>query len=208
MAKRYELSDASWGLTKDLASPEQKWVAHAVMIVWYCMESCGFRARALLGVTCRNALGLAQRCISVFRDWRDDGTFSQMLDRLHIRLNQEGLIDLDTWMIDSTAVRATRASSGAGKGGPEEPLDHALGRSRGRLTTKIHMVCDANGVPLRSSCHRDKPAISPTPSRYWSRYEFPASRGDHANAVFGYWHTKAMTQNTCATTVIVTECSR
>ncbi len=35
------------------------------------------------------------------------------------------------------------------KGGPEEPLDHALGRSRGGLTTKIHMVCDANGVPLR-----------------------------------------------------------
>ena len=36
-----------------------------------------------------------------------------------------------------------------GKRGPEEPLDHALGRSRGGLTTKIHMVCDANGVPLR-----------------------------------------------------------
>jgi hypothetical protein len=27
------------------------------------------------------------------------------------------LIDLETWMIDSTAVRATRASSGAGKKG-------------------------------------------------------------------------------------------
>jgi hypothetical protein len=26
--------------------------------------------------------------------------------------------------------------------------DHALGRSRGGLTTKIHMLCDANGVPL------------------------------------------------------------
>ncbi|RMT11225.1 ISPs1a-2, partial [Pseudomonas coronafaciens pv. oryzae] len=51
------------------------------------------------------------------RDWRDDGTFERILERLHIRLNQEGLIDLDTWMIDSTAVRATRASSGAGKRG-------------------------------------------------------------------------------------------
>ncbi|KAA0946184.1 hypothetical protein FQ186_27370 [Pseudomonas sp. ANT_H14] len=27
------------------------------------------------------------------------------------------MIDLETWMIDSTAVRATRASSGAGKKG-------------------------------------------------------------------------------------------
>jgi transposase len=32
---------------------------------------------------------------------------------------------------------------------PEEPLDHALGRSCGGLTTKTHMLCDANGVPLR-----------------------------------------------------------
>jgi hypothetical protein len=53
-------------------------------------------------------------------------------------------------MIDSTAVRATRASSGAGKKkGFEEPQDHAFGRSRVGLTTKIYMLCDANGVPLR-----------------------------------------------------------
>lgn len=84
-----------------------------------------------------------------FRDWRDDDTFEQILERLHVRLNQEGLIDLDTWMIDSTVVRATRASSGTGKKGPKEPLDHALGRSRGGLTTKIHLVYDANGAPLR-----------------------------------------------------------
>lgn len=36
-----------------------------------------------------------------------------------------------------------------GKRGPEEPVDHELGRSRGGLTIKIHMICDANGVPLR-----------------------------------------------------------
>ncbi len=76
--------------------------------------------------------------------------FDRILERLHIRLNQEGLIDLDTWMIDSTAVRATQASSGAGKkGGPEEPVEHALGRSRGGLTTKTHLICDANEIPLR-----------------------------------------------------------
>ncbi len=40
-----------------------------------------------------------------------------MLKRLHIKLNEQGLTDLETWMIDSTAVRATRASSGAGKKG-------------------------------------------------------------------------------------------
>jgi transposase len=57
-----------------------------------------------------------------FRDWRNHGTFDLMLKRLHIKLNEQGLIDLETWMIDSTAVRATRASSGAGeKGGLMNP---------------------------------------------------------------------------------------
>ncbi len=52
-----------------------------------------------------------------FRDWRNHGAFDQILKRLHIKLNEQGLIDLETWMIDSTAVQATRASSGAGKQG-------------------------------------------------------------------------------------------
>lgn len=51
------------------------------------------------------------------RDWRNRGVFDRMLKRLHLRLNEHGLIDLQTWMIDLTAVRATRASSGSGKNG-------------------------------------------------------------------------------------------
>ena len=31
---------------------------------------------------------------------------------------------------------------------PEEPEDHALGRSRGGFSTKIHVLCDAAGHPL------------------------------------------------------------
>lgn len=34
------------------------------------------------------------------------------------------------------------------KGDPEEPDDHALGRSRGGFSTKIHLICDANGYPI------------------------------------------------------------
>lgn len=52
-----------------------------------------------------------------FRIWRNRGTFDQMLKRLHLKLNDQGLLDLQIWMIDSTAVRATRASPGAGKKG-------------------------------------------------------------------------------------------
>lgn len=31
---------------------------------------------------------------------------------------------------------------------PEEPSDHALGRSRGGFSTKIHILCDGHGYPL------------------------------------------------------------
>lgn len=34
------------------------------------------------------------------------------------------------------------------KGDPTEPADHALGRSRGGFSTKIHLLCDRHGHPL------------------------------------------------------------
>lgn len=34
------------------------------------------------------------------------------------------------------------------KSDPREPLDHALGRSRGGFSTKLHLVCDSEGHPL------------------------------------------------------------
>lgn len=54
-----------------------------------------------------------------FRQWRDDGTFDAVLARLQLKLREDGLMDLDTWMIDSTAVRATRAASGGGNKGDQ-----------------------------------------------------------------------------------------
>jgi putative transposase len=48
-------------------------------------------------------------------------------------------------MIDSTIVRAHQQSA-TGKGGAK---DQALGRSQGGLSTKIHMLADTFGRPLR-----------------------------------------------------------
>lgn len=31
---------------------------------------------------------------------------------------------------------------------PNEPEDHALGRSRGGFSTKVHLICDATGCPI------------------------------------------------------------
>jgi transposase len=49
-----------------------------------------------------------------------------------------------THLIDSTIVKAHKAAAGA-SGGQE---NHGIGRSRGGLTTKIHMTLDERGVPL------------------------------------------------------------
>ena len=41
-----------------------------------------------------------------------------------------------------------RRRRGGKKGDPNEPPDHALGRSRGGYGTKINLVCDSGAVPL------------------------------------------------------------
>ena len=51
-------------------------------------------------------------------------------------------------MIDATIVRAHQHSAGARK---KPIVNQAIGRSRGGLTTKIHMVVDALGNPLAFS---------------------------------------------------------
>ena len=117
MVKRYELPDAAWELISDLVSPEQK--------MGRPRRDDRLMLNGILWVLCSGAawrdlperFGPWSTVYQRFRGWRNQGTFDQMLKRLHLRLNEQGLIDLQTWMIDSTAVRTTRASSGAGKKG-------------------------------------------------------------------------------------------
>jgi len=42
-----------------------------------------------------------------------------------------------------------RSGPSAGRDGKKGGADHCLGRSRGGLTTKIHVVVDAQGLPIR-----------------------------------------------------------
>ncbi|SHJ67994.1 ISPs1, transposase OrfA [Pseudomonas luteola] len=117
MARRYELPDAAWELIADLFSREQK--------MGRPRHDDRLMLNGILWVLCSGAawrdmperFGPWSTVYQRFREWRDDGTFNQALERLHLRLNQQGMIDLNTWMIDSTAIRATRAASGAGKKG-------------------------------------------------------------------------------------------
>lgn len=51
--------------------------------------------------------------------------------------------------VDSTIMRAHHHAAGARRGGTDnEPADHALGRSRGGWTTKLHLACEQGLKPL------------------------------------------------------------
>ena len=93
-----------------------------------------------------------------FNAWRKDGTWVRQVTSLLDELDDKGLIDHDLWCVDGSVIRASRAAAGAKKqassprklGGRKqtqlrEPLDHALGRSRGGFGTKIHLVCESHG---------------------------------------------------------------
>ena len=60
--------------------------------------------------------GPCQSAYHCYRTWTKDGSIDRILERLQIRLNAEGLMDLGTWFADSTNVRASRAAAGAKKG--------------------------------------------------------------------------------------------
>ncbi|MFF9819857.1 IS5 family transposase [Streptomyces sp. NPDC014006] len=84
-----------------------------------------------------------------FRRYALDGIFTRALQQMQARADAAGDID---WLvqIDSTIVRAHQHAAATGRGirRQDEPDDHALGRSRGGLTTKIHLACDGRGRPL------------------------------------------------------------
>ncbi|MFE5537106.1 IS5 family transposase [Streptomyces sp. NPDC056492] len=86
---------------------------------------------------------------SRLRMWAIDGTWERVFAALLAQADAED--DLD-WVVavDSTVVRAHQHAAGARQKGPGRASrnDHALGRSRGGLTTKIHLAADGNCRPL------------------------------------------------------------
>lgn len=150
MAKLYELSDEVWIVVADLLTEthgrgrprlSDRLVLDGVL--WVLCSGAAWRDLP-------ERFGPWSKVYQRFRVWRNHGTFDQMLKRLHLRLNEQGLIDVQT--LDDRLNCCTCNSSlfwRREKRGPDEPADHALGRSRGGLTTKIHMLCDVNGTPLR-----------------------------------------------------------
>nr|WP_280526693.1 IS5 family transposase [Streptomyces glebosus] len=96
---------------------------------------------------------------TLFRRWQIDGTWARVLKKLQVKADAAGHIEWEV-SVDSTVCRAHQHAAGARKRGltvragraPEglaaEPDDHGLGRSRGGLSTKLHLAADASGHVL------------------------------------------------------------
>jgi transposase len=121
----------------------------------------GIRWRVRTGAPWRDVparYGPWQAVYGLFRRWQRDGTWARVIAGLQAAADASGLI---CWQVnvDSTICRAHQHATGArrqggrqrelpGGIGPAEPADHGLGRSRGGLSTKIHLACKQGQKPL------------------------------------------------------------
>ncbi|MGQ4442057.1 IS5 family transposase [Streptomyces violaceoruber] len=147
--RRHELTDAEWELLAPLiprAATGRPRVSDRQVIN-------GMVYKIRTGISWRDLperYGPWKTVCTRFRRYAPDGVFARSLQQVQAEADAAGDID---WLvqIDSTIVRAHQHAAATGrKGGTtgDEPDDHALGRSRGGLTTKIHLACDGRGRPL------------------------------------------------------------
>ena len=146
---RHRLTDQPWELVEDLFPPpartgrprrDRREILDG--IVWILRTGAPWRDLP-------SEFGPWATVWDLFDTWNRDGRLETILSRLRAAGIDAGLVDRELWCIDGTIVRAARCAAGGGKNDdPEEPADHALGRSRGGFSTKIHVLCDGHGHPL------------------------------------------------------------
>lgn len=114
----------------------------------------GIRWRIRVGSPWRDVPALYgpwQTVYGLFRRWQRDGTWRLLLATLQAVADDAGRIVWEV-SVDSTVARAHQHAAGARRDGRaqveppggvvDEPADHGLGRSRGGLTTKLHLCCE------------------------------------------------------------------
>ena len=110
------------------------------------------------GGTCHRLYGPWQTVYGLFRRWQRDGTWRKILAGLQARADADGVItwDVRAWMPRWRGRISTQPGHGKGvicrrsrrAGWVAEAEDHGLGRSRGGLTTKVHLACEQGQKPL------------------------------------------------------------
>lgn len=153
VTRRFDLTDRQWAVLEPLLPKGKKpgrppkWSKRQLIdgIRWRVRTGAPWRDVPACYGHWRSVYGLCRR-------WQRDGTWARVLAGLQGRADAVGLIGWDV-SVDSTIARAHQHAAGArkqpdlqveppGGAGGDEPSDHALGRSRGGLTTKLHLACE------------------------------------------------------------------
>jgi transposase len=113
---RYELEDRHWELVKGLMPMQKrggKWNDHRTTLdgmLWVLRSGAPWRDLP-------QRYGKWTSVYDRFSRWRSDGTLDRILTALRVRLNKQGKIDWDLWLVDGSNVRASRVAAGARKKG-------------------------------------------------------------------------------------------
>ncbi|WP_435889272.1 IS5 family transposase [Streptosporangium canum] len=155
MVRRGELTDKAWQRIEPLLPATdgrgRPWRNHREVIN-------GILWRLRTGAPWRDVperYGPWQTCYERFARWDADGTWARLLEEMQVKDDSVGTVEL-TVSIDSTIARAYQHAAGARKRGTtagrsntkQSQKRQALGRSRGGLTTKLHLITESRGLPL------------------------------------------------------------
>jgi transposase len=173
---RHDLSDEQWVLLEPLLPVGRKPGRPPVHDRRRLIDGIRWRTRA--GVPWRDVpafYGPWQCVYWLFRRWQLDGVWAGILTALQARADAAGLITWDV-SVDSTVTRAhqhaagARRDPGAQREAPVgEPEDHSLGRSRGGLTSKLHLAVEQGQkmlvLVITAGQRGDSPQFAPVVSR-------------------------------------------
>lgn len=143
---RHDLTDAQWTVLQPLLPTPSRWGRPRRYTLRDLIN--GVRHRIRVGCPWRDVparYGPWWRVYMLFRSWQLSGTWAQIEAALQSQADAQEKLGWNL-SVDSTTSRAHIHAAGARRDSPEridgEPADHALGRSRGGFSTKLHLACD------------------------------------------------------------------
>ena len=133
---RYELNDYEWTAIKPMLPNKPRDVQRDTVAC--SMASFGYYVRVRRGAICPKTMGPIHDLLQSLRAWRHAGIWDKIMEAMTAA--HDGTVQ----MIDTSVVRVHQ--HGACVAGNRE---QHMGRSRGGLTSNIHTVVDANGLPAQ-----------------------------------------------------------
>jgi transposase len=181
---RHDLTDEQWAILASLLPVGRKLGRPRRWTLRQLIDGIRFRTRT--GCPWRDVperYGSWQSVYGLFRAWQLAGTWAAILTGLQAMAAEAGLIE---WVVsvDSTINRAHQHAAGARRHPADqaeppvgEPADHALGRSRGGLSTKVHLACEARRKTLATVLTGGQAADSPRFTTVLGRIRVPRRSG-------------------------------